>query len=124
MATATNFSAITVLAEANVGCKVRVVSALGPASYSTGGNEIDLSTDSTDGLGNFYDAFAVVYCVIPCGSGAAADSKYDLRFLPAASGAAATGKVKVNDQSAAADAEVTAAVDLSAVTFYFLIVGR
>jgi hypothetical protein len=125
MATAGNFSALTVLAESNAGgIKIRNISALGPAAYATGGAELDLSSDSTDGLSNNYDAFAKVYCVLRCGAGAAADDQYLCTFVPGSSGAAATGKVKIRDADEAADAEVANAVDLSAVTFYFLVIGR
>lgn len=122
MATAGNFSALTVLGESNNGLKTRVISCLGPATYSAGGSELDLSTDSTDGLGNYYDAMSVVYSVVLCGVGAAASSKYQCAFIPGSSGAAATGKVKIHDTSQAADAEASG--DLSSLTFYFMVTGR
>jgi hypothetical protein len=116
-----NFAAPTVLAAADVGgLKVRIISTTGPASYDAGGSELDLS-DSSDGFGNKFDAFSVVYSV-QLGGIAAASSKYQCVFVPGSSGAAATGKIKIHDSSQAADAEASG--DLSAVTFYFLVTGR
>lgn len=127
MATAGNFSALTVLWESNAGgVKMRGISALGPASYATNGSELDLSSDSTDGLGNAYDAFSEVYTVLLSGvaSGVVASSKYRAAFVPGTSGAAATGKVKLHDITAASGAEVTNTTDLSGTTFYFVVMGR
>ena len=127
MATSTNFSALTVLSESNAGgLKIRNISALGPASYGTGGAELDLTSDATDGLGTVYDGFNVVDCVLLGGvSPVASTRKYAAAcYLRAAAGAAATGKVVIADLTAASDAEVSNATDLSATTFYFTVMGR
>jgi hypothetical protein len=124
-ATSTNFGPPVVKQAADIGgLKIRIVSCVGPASYTTNGGEIDLSNDATDGLGNNFDRFTEVYCVNQCAIGAHGNAKYSVRYVPAASGAAATGTLKVLDQSAASDAEVSNATDLSSVTFYFLVIGR
>lgn len=122
--TATAFATLTVKTAFDHGAKMRVISCVGPTSYSTGGATLDLSSGSTDGLGNKYDGFVEVYSVSHCGIGAAADSKYKCTYIPAGSGAAATGLVKINDVTATSGAEVTAATDLHTSTFYFLVIGR
>jgi hypothetical protein len=92
----------------------------GSASYATGGDTIDFSTSGT--LGQALGFQTVTGCVL-VGQDTAASTKYLPFFLPAAADAAATGKLKLHDITAASDAEVTAATDLSAVTFRFLVYG-
>ncbi len=123
MTTAGNFGTLTVVAGSDSGgLKTRIISALGPATYSANGSELDLSSDATDGLSNKYDAFAVVYSVVQCGVGAHAGDVYRCMYIPAASGAAATGTVKIRDLTASSDAEASG--DLHATTFYFMVTGR
>jgi hypothetical protein len=122
MTTATNWGIVSVLAGDDGGLKTRIVSALGPATYSSGGNEIDLSSDATDGLSNAYDMFAVVYGVEIIGVGTAASNKYHATYVPAASYAAATGKIRLVDVEQATPAEPSG--DLSTVAFTLRVTGR
>ncbi len=125
-ATATNWGPPVVLSGSDVGgVKRRIVSALGPNTYSSGGNEFDCSADATDGFGVAFDAFNVVHSIklISVGPGTAASaSTYAMTYIPATAYAAATGKIKVDDLLQATPAENAAS--LAALTFVFEVIGR
>lgn len=103
--------------------KIAVISTVGSGSYATGGDTLDLSSAAA-GLGDKFNGFTEVFSVNQCSYGAAADSKYFAAYIPAALGAAATGLVKIHDLTAASDAELASTTSLSAVTFYFTVIGR
>ncbi len=125
-ATATNWGPPVVLSGSDVGgVKRRIVSALGPTTYSSGGNEFDCSADATDGFGNAFDAFNVVHSVKLIGIApgtAASASTYQSTWIPATAYAAATGKLKVDDLLQATPAENAAS--LAALVFLFEVIGR
>ncbi len=125
-ATATNWGPPVVININDAGgIKTRIVSALGPTTYSSGGNEFDCSSDATDGFGNVADAFTVVHsieCIGVAAGTAASASTYKFLYIPAASYAAATGKLKVDDVLQATPAENGAS--LAALTFLFRVTGR
>ena len=88
------------------GEKVMRISATGPASYDTGGSELDTS-----------DYLTTMTCCIGQAQGAVA---YGPQYVPAVADAAATGLVFVADADGAQEASTT---DLSGVTFDFICTG-
>jgi hypothetical protein len=96
--------------------KVGTFSAVGPASYDTGGSVIDLSV-ATLGAGI---GFVRVDNVMVTSS----SSAHSFNYVRAASGAAATGKIVVkSDALADGGDEVAGSTSLSGVTFYLTVSG-